>query len=161
MYNGSEKVNAASMMQQPMQPPMQAQRVGNAPSSFLHGICVCCTHCDSCLEAWCCSRCQMSRQCNMMKNSKAEIDWDYCLCAFVLDWFFTGGIASVIFVCQAREMMRTRYGIAGNKCSDCCCSWCCGACVLQQQLLEMTSRGEFPGACCYEEPNYPNPARML
>jgi Cys-rich protein (TIGR01571 family) len=134
----------------------------NSPSTFLYGMCVCCADCDSCLEAYCCSRCQVSRQCNMMKTGEPEIDWLYCVGAWLLDYCFTGGIAGCVFVCQSREMIRRRYGIAGSPCRDCCLSFCCTYCVLQQQLLEMISRGEFPGACCYEAPkSSPGAADMM
>lgn len=131
-----------------------------APSMFLYGLCVCCKDCDSCLEAYCCTRCQMSRQCNMMRNGEPEIDWLTCFCSYVVDVMCGAGLLAFIFVCQTRRMARERYGIAGGCCGDCCIAWLCGGCATQQILLEMAARGDFPGACCYQVQHLPPTANM-
>jgi Cys-rich protein (TIGR01571 family) len=122
---------------------------------FLYGLCVCCKDCDSCLESWFCTRCQMSRQCNMMKNGHPEIDWLTCCASYIVDALCAGGLLAFIFVCQTRRMARERYGIAGGCCGDCCVGWLCAQCAIQQILLEMATRGDFPGACCYQVQQLP------
>ena len=104
--------------------PVDARKAGAAPrtaagpilaarskSGFLYGLCTCCTDCDSCLEAWFCTRCQMSRQCNMMKHGQPEIDWCTCLATCAVDYLCTAGLLAFIFYCQTRRMARERYNV--------------------------------------------------
>lgn len=113
-----------------------------------YGMCTCCADCDSCCEAWWCTPCQLSRQCNMIQNNLPTISCCYCL----LFTFINPCMLELPMCCGAMQMrstVRARYGIDGNCCGDCCGAFWCLPCVVQQVLLEMTSMNEFPGACCY------------
>lgn len=58
-------------------------------------------------------------------------------------------------------MVRKRYSIGGDDCADCCIAYWCGPCTIQQILLEMAVRGDFPGACCYQIQKLPPTTNML
>ncbi|CAD2218185.1 PLAC8 family, putative [Angomonas deanei] len=113
-----------------------------------YSLCHCCSDCNSFLECCCCTLCQLSRQYNMIKHHKAELPCCTCFCLY-LGTLLTGGLLFWGCVCCVREMIRDRYGIEGSSCGDCCTTCWCTGCAIQQQLLEMTSVGEFPSACCY------------
>lgn len=117
------------------------------------GLCDCCANAGACYEAWCCTPCQVSRQCNMLENGEPEIHWPYC----VLLYCCGGGyfhFVTWLFVYEVRNKLRARYNIEGSGCSDCCAAWCCTECTVQQAMLQMAVNNEFPGAtCCYERPS--------
>ncbi|CAJ1044990.1 putative PLAC8 family [Leishmania shawi] len=124
-------------------------------------LCVCCKDCDSCCEAWCCTPCQLSRQCNMLANNRKEIHWPYCLLMTFCDYTLFIFSVSCIFVSETRRMARERYGISGSTVEDCCYGYWCTPCSTQQVLLEMTLMNEFPGATCYEVTSHPAGRRMV
>ncbi|CAD2218182.1 PLAC8 family, putative [Angomonas deanei] len=140
--------NPPQQQQQQYRPP-PPEAVAGASRPWHYGICHCCSDCNSCIEAWCCSYCQISRQYNMIRKGKPEIDWLCCLGMA----FGTMCIATFVLwigACMVRQRVRDRYGIEGNSCGDCCVTCWCTSCSVQQQLLEMTSVSDFPGACCYD-----------
>ncbi|CAD2218184.1 ama1 protein [Angomonas deanei] len=113
-----------------------------------YSLCYCCRDANSFVECWCCPLCQLSRQYHRMKKGTAGMDVPCCVllaCGLLL----TGGLLTWIGTCKIRQRVRDRYQIRGNCCGDCCVTCWCSGCAVQQQLLEMTSVREFPGACCY------------
>ncbi|CAD2218186.1 ama1 protein [Angomonas deanei] len=99
------------------------------------------------MECWCCPCCQLSRVHNKLKHNKAEMNVGICVGISIGSILI--GIVMLACICHQRKKIRERYGIKGNCCSDCCTAYCCGGCAIQQHLLEMSSMGEFPSACCY------------
>lgn len=103
-----------------------------------YGLCTCCGDCDSCCEACFCLPCQLSRQCNMIKNNLPTISCCYCFLFTCINPLF-GSLPICCGTMQMRTTVRTRYGIDGNCCGDCCSAMFCMTCAVQQILLEMTS----------------------
>lgn len=121
---------------------------------WLYSLFACCGKCDSCLEAYFCFFCQLSRQYNMFYNLQPFIHLPFCVCLVLSDWMLSN-IPSCLLVWSLRSDIRERYSIRGSSLGDCTVSMCCTTCALQQQLLEMTVLGSFPGAFCYHEsPDY-------
>lgn len=123
-----------------------------------YGLCVCSDDCNSCLESFFCTWCQMSRQYNMLYNLQPAIHIPLFLTLFVATSAF-GNVVPWIFLWSLRADLRHRYGIEGGCCGDCTSALLCTPCAVQQQLLEMTSLGAFPGALCYM--NTPLEPQML
>lgn len=134
--------------------------VGSATRPWHYSLCVTCTEMNSCLECCFCTVCQQSRQFNMLYNNKPELHLPVCL---LITGLSVSGIPS-IFVLEyiMRSDIRRRYGIEGNLLKDCCVSWLCEACAVQQQFLEMTSLGMCPGmSMCGVAPVTPEAPVML
>ncbi|CAD2218180.1 ama1 protein [Angomonas deanei] len=98
-------------LQQPL-PGRQQQRPFPMLTSWHYSMCHCCQDCSSCLEAWCCRSCQISRQYNMIRKGMPEMDClccvGMCLCSFCL-----GCLPMCIGTCMTRQRIRERYGIGG------------------------------------------------
>lgn len=92
----------------------------------------------------------------MLYNLKAEIHVPLCLCSAIWNTLL-GNTVSCLLLWSLRSDMRRRYSIEGDMCTDGLISWLLPTCALQQQLLEMTSLGAFPGALLYA----PNETVML
>uniref|UniRef100_A0A0A9XK78 Cell number regulator 4 n=1 Tax=Lygus hesperus TaxID=30085 RepID=A0A0A9XK78_LYGHE len=103
---------------------------------------------DSCLESYICSYCQLSRQFNMLYNNEPAVHFPICLLVSFLDSTVTN-VVGCLFLLTLRQNIRKRFGIRGSTLQDVCVSCWCAPCALQQQLLELTSLGMFPGACFY------------
>ncbi|KAH9580050.1 PLAC8 motif-containing protein [Trypanosoma melophagium] len=125
----------------PSGPPVQ-------PRDWHNGMCVCCGDCDSCLEAWCCYYCQLSRQYNLLYENRPEINWAVAMGTLLGD-YCCGFLVSTVVQCMLRSKLRRSFTIDGTDFGDACASCCCSHCALQQSLLELTDAGLFPGACCY------------
>ncbi|CAJ1030469.1 putative PLAC8 family [Leishmania shawi] len=136
------------------------QVVGSVTRPWHYSLCVTCTEMNSCLECYFCTVCQLSRQFNMFYNNTPELHLPVCAAVTALN---VGGVPSV-FVLEyiIRADIRRRYGIEGNCVKDCCVSWLCGPCAVQQQFLEMTSLGLCPGmSMCGLTPVVPESPMML
>ncbi|CCW68011.1 unnamed protein product [Phytomonas sp. Hart1] len=125
-----------------------------------YNLFTCCWEANSCLEANFCFYCQLSRQHNMLYNLTPQIDIPMCVLTAFLD-YATISCFSFFFQFSLRRNIRQRYGIKGNVLKDCLSTYLCGPCALQQQLLEMTSQGSFPGATFYNYTNIPSQVHML
>ncbi|KAG8345218.1 putative ama1 protein [Trypanosoma vivax] len=165
--HGSEVIQKMPPMMHPGMPPMMRPgmppmmhpgmppRMGGATivvegqRNWEYGLCTCCSDCDSYCETYWCFFCQISRQYNMMLGDKTpSIPWIFCCCFTIIS---SSGVALPIYLTVFRSVVRGRFNIRGSLVSDFCTSLCCTFCVVQQTLLEMSSRGFFPGACCYNE----------
>ncbi|KAK7194256.1 PLAC8 family [Novymonas esmeraldas] len=125
-----------------------------------YDLCVMCGEMNSCLECCFCGICQMSRQYNMFYNHTADLHLPVCL---VL-WFLGNAGVPATFALEfvLRADIRRRYGIEGSVARDCCVSWCCTPCAVQQQFLEMTSLGMCPGmSMCGVTPIVPEEPTMV
>ncbi|CBZ28826.1 putative ama1 protein [Leishmania mexicana MHOM/GT/2001/U1103] len=145
----------------PMNAPASRSAVQNRDGLWHYSLCVCCEDMDSCCEACCCFPCQVSRQCNMLMNSRREIHWPYCLLMTLCDFTLFIFSVSCVFASETRRLARERYGISGSSLEDCCLAYWCRTCSTQQVLLEMTTMNEFPGATCYEAAPQPMGNRMV
>ncbi|CCW61691.1 unnamed protein product [Phytomonas sp. EM1] len=125
-----------------------------------YNLFTCCFEANSCLEACFCFYCQLVRQHNMFYNLKPEIDIPMCFLVVILD-YLTFSWFSFSYLFMLRRSIRERYGIKGHMCTDCLSVLFCGCCALQQQLLEMTSQGSFPGATLYKNPTPPSEVHMI
>ncbi|KPA83161.1 hypothetical protein ABB37_02856 [Leptomonas pyrrhocoris] len=134
--------------------------VGNVQRPWHYGLCTLCSEMNSCLECFVCAPCQLSRQFNMLYNLKPELHIPVCLAVVLLDSM--GVPAGFALQYVIRSDIRRRYGIEGNIVSDCCFSWLCAPCAIQQQFLEMTSVGSCPGmSMCGVIPLAPEEPLML
>lgn len=134
--------------------------VGNAQRPWHYSLCTTCWEMNSCLECFCCTSCQLSRQFNMVYNLKPELHLPVCLVVALLD--FVGVPAGFALQYVLRSDIRHRYGIEGDVVSDCCVSWLCAPCAIQQQFLELTSVGSCPGmSMCGVIPVMPEEPYML
>lgn len=125
-----------------------------------YGLCVMCTEMNSCLECWCCMPCQMGRQYNVHYHNEAELHVPVCIALTLLDG--AGVPASFALQYIIRSDIRRRYGIEGGVVSDCCVSWLCLPCAVQQQFLELTSVGACPGmSMCGVSPVTPAEPTMV
>ncbi|CAD2218183.1 PLAC8 family, putative [Angomonas deanei] len=136
--------------------PPSHQVYSNAPlpqpamkPEWLYSLCHCCGHCNSCLEAYFCLFCQMARQYNRIENDKRGVSGLF-LAGLIVGSFFFSPFVICVSGAYLRMAVRDRYRIRGNLCADGCAGCCCTCCAIQQNLLELTARGEFPGACCYD-----------
>ncbi|KAG5472363.1 hypothetical protein LSCM1_03762 [Leishmania martiniquensis] len=136
------------------------QAASTATRPWHYGLCVTCTEMNSCLECYFCTVCQLSRQFNVFYNGKPELHLPVCLLVAGLNLAGVPSIFALEFI--LRSDVRRRYGIDGNVLSDCCVSWLCGPCAVQQQFLEMTSLGLCPGvSMCCVAPMIPEAPVML
>ncbi|KAG5496604.1 hypothetical protein JIQ42_03434 [Leishmania sp. Namibia] len=136
------------------------QVAGSVTRPWHYGLCVTCTAMDSCLECYFCSVCQLSRQYNMFYHSKPELHLPVCLLVAGLN--MAGVPSTFVLEYVMRSDIRRRYGIEGNLVIDCCVSWLCWPCAVQQQFLEMTSLGLCPGmSMCCVDPVTPETPVML
>lgn len=134
--------------------------VGNAQRPWHYGMCTLCTEMNSFLECLCCTPCQLSRQYNMLYNLQPELHVPVCLSVMLLDAM--GVPAGFALQYVLRSDIRRRYGIEGNVVEDCCISWLCAPCAIQQQFLEMTSVGACPGmSMCGVSPVVPADPYMI
>ncbi|CAD2218187.1 PLAC8 family, putative [Angomonas deanei] len=127
-------------------PPSMAGRVERPWHYSLFHLC---RELNSFMECWCCAPCQLSRQQYRLNHASPSLDIVSCACLTCAN-AMTGGLAVCCCTMTVRQNMRKHYGIAGSSATDCCAAYWCTGCAIQQQLLEMTSVGQFPGACCYE-----------
>jgi Cys-rich protein (TIGR01571 family) len=134
--------------------------VGSAQRPWHYGLCTTCAEMNSCLECFICTPCQLSRQFNMLYNLRPELHIPLCLGVVLLDSLGVPAFFALQYV--IRSDIRRRYGIEGNVIADCCISWLCLPCALQQQFLEMTSVGSCPGmSMCGTYPVAPEEPFML
>ncbi|KPI90385.1 hypothetical protein ABL78_0461 [Leptomonas seymouri] len=134
--------------------------VGNVKRPWHFGLCTLCSDMDSCLECCFCSPCQLSRQFNMIYNLNPELHLPMCLTIVLLGSM--GLPASFVLQYILRSDIRRRYGIEGSVVSDCCVSWLCISCAVQQQFLELTSVGSCPGmSMCGVAPTIPEEPYMI
>ncbi|KEG11274.1 ama1 protein [Trypanosoma grayi] len=122
------------------------------PRDWEHDLCVCCSDCQSCGEAWCCFYCQLSRQFNMIYKNNPTINWPVAALACAGDQCFMG-LVSIFIHFVVRNKVRRLLNISGVDLNDGLVVCLCGPCALQQSLKEMTGSGMFPGACCYDIPH--------
>ncbi|XP_034033771.1 cornifelin homolog B-like isoform X2 [Thalassophryne amazonica] len=108
------------------QPVLYAQ----TSNDWSSGICDCSDDMRECCFAfWClpCFMCQVSKR------------YGECLCLPLLEIFCGGPIPAITM--SMRVSMRQRYGIEGNMCRDCVCSFFCFPCTWCQMSREMKKRG--------------------
>ncbi|EPY29314.1 ama1 protein [Strigomonas culicis] len=120
-----------------------------------YGLCTLCLQCNSCLEAWFCITCQLARQYNMLHNSQPTPHMPMLCMLWILGIAFCGPLPTLCLTYNVRGTMRSQYGVQGTDCVDCLIACCIPSCAVQQQLLEMTSLGYFPGSCCYSDSGAP------
>jgi Cys-rich protein (TIGR01571 family) len=106
---------------------------------------------NSCLEGWCCSWCQQSRQYNVIQTGKQDIDLAACCGSFIVD-YFCSGIGSMILAYMNREALRRRYNLQGDGCNDCLVAVFCTTCVACQNYREMSMHSEWPSGECVSQP---------
>ena len=119
--------------QQQGQHVQQGQVVGVVPQTaqWMTGFCDWYTDITSCLDAYLCCWCQNARQYNVMKTGSNDIDVGVCLGACCVDWC-CGGIGTPILSYMNRDAVRTRFGIEGGGCEDCCAALFCQICVISR-----------------------------
>ena len=117
------------------------------------GLLACGDDAQACLDNFLCMQCQNSRQYNVLHYSRRGIEPVTLVVSIVCDTMFASLFpGSCYLACHNRGAIRERYGIVGNCFGDLCATAWCMPCVTCQNYREMSIRGEWPEACCVDEP---------
>lgn len=121
---------------------------------------------EGCLEIWCCSMCNGSRQ--MMALSGWEDTFDTGWCMFFVAMGIRirrfGDYAIVYYVpphlliaALTRPLLLRLNNIDEGICSTCCILLCCAPCSVAQTHRELGASGVWPGSSCGgSKPSYYN-----
>lgn len=115
-------------------------------------LCSCMDDVDSAVESIFCTRCQMSRQYNMITYGINQIEpWTF-LGSMVVDVFLGAAVTGWAFNWYLRNRIRARYQIAGDDLNDCLVTAFIPWCSTAQIYREMSLRGEWSSGCCIKAP---------
>ncbi|XP_023330075.1 cell number regulator 2 [Eurytemora carolleeae] len=81
------------------------------------GFCNCCHDCGTCMCGSCCLCFQACETANALNDS----GFLYCLLSVLC--------GPCVPICLLRMKARTKYGIEGSSCGDCCSALCCTCCT--------------------------------
>lgn len=100
-------------------------------TTWSSGICDCCSDCGSCcLVYWC--------FCIQYGYNAEKIDSGSCCLCATLSYFLSPCVCCLTM--YQRGLVRSKYGIEGNTCNDCLCSFFCTACALCQIAREVDGK---------------------
>lgn len=112
---------------------------------------------EGCLEVWCCSPCNGSRQ--MMAISGWEDTFDAGWCLFFLflgvrvrqvgDFPVVYYVPPHFFIALMTRPLLVRFNnIDESACKSCCIMSCCAMCSVAQTHRELSASGVWPGSSC-------------
>lgn len=142
-----------TLMYAPAQyPQSQVIMINPAGFDFATHLFDCFKDFPSCLDALCCPYCTLGSQYDMIHTGRKNMNPGVCAGTFCLDACFAGGFAAVLMTTFLRTLVRERYNIRGDQCTDFMSAFCCHPCVLSQVTREMTLHGQWPGGICASQP---------
>jgi len=99
------------------------------------GMCACCQDCKTCCCAFWCYPCFL---CILSK----DMGENFCGPVFCGAATRSGGCPNA-FATAMRTRMRSKYGIQGSICKDCCCMTFCEFCMTTQMARELKHAGNI------------------
>jgi Cys-rich protein (TIGR01571 family) len=110
-----------------------------------------CISCEICMCHWC----HISRQYNMIKYNKPEINYKFCCFIFLLDLLVFPCIGTFFSNIKIRSILQQKYEIENtNFYSDIIYSALLPLCTVCQHYKQMTTKNNCPGSLCLAQSRF-------